>query len=416
MSSAITLSPTAPVPSAPRRGSYLAPDLVVRGRIQCSGVVEIDGAMQGDIQAETLVVGPQGRIAAAIDANMAVVGGKVDGVLKSRAVTFAQGCDFNGEVQYEALGVEPEARVQGVMVPVIGSNARHHVGQVILPVERPVSRMPDVTAKPAAQAAGQTKTGGERPSLRGRTILWLVTLMGVLMGAGLAAMVGGTPGVVQWWALVRSEAPAAVPAKTSAPVDAPPATPVPADEAGAPPAAPSDAPPVEAQATKAVPVAEKAPGPDKQISAKAQADAEIAEKAAAAARIKAEAEAKAKTEAMAEKAAAAKAKADAEAAAKADAAARADAEAKAKAEAASKAKADLDAAAAEKAKVESENTAAHKGASGPDSEAEKPKEPAKRNPVRKDGAALPEGGCAWVLQCEGPGNNKCVSVRQCSGD
>ncbi|GAB3444239.1 bactofilin family protein [Insolitispirillum peregrinum] len=298
MSSAISLSPTASVPSSLRRGSYLAPDLVVRGRIQCSGVVEIDGAMQGDIQAETLVVGPQGRISAAIDANTALVGGKVDGVLKSRAVTFAQGCDFNGEVQYEALGVEPEASVQGVLVPVVGSNARHHAGQTILPVERPVSRMPKVTAKPAARAAsaeGQAGASRERASPRGRTILWVVTLMGVLLGAGLAALVGGTPGVVQWWTLVRSEPPVTAPAK-------PPASEEPAVTAGAEPSVPSAAasgePPVDAQPAKVAPVVDKPVVAEKQISAKAQADAEIAEKATTAARIKADAEAKAKADAL----------------------------------------------------------------------------------------------------------------------
>lgn len=412
MSSAISLSPTASVPSSLRRGSYLAPDLVVRGRIQCSGVVEIDGAMQGDIQAETLVVGSQGRISAAIDANTAVVGGKVDGVLKSRAVTFAKGCDFNGEVQYEALGVEPEASVQGVLVPVVGSNARHHVGQTILPVERPVSRMPNVTAKPAARAAsaeGQAGAGRERASPRGRTILWVVTLMGVLLGAGLAALVGGTPGVVQWWRLVRSEPPVAAPAK-------PPVAEEPVGTAGAeapvPPVAASGEPPVDAQPAKVAPAVDKPVVPEKQISAKAQADAEIAEKATAAARIKADADAKAKADALAEKAAAAKATAELEAAAKAEA------KAIAEAEAAAKAKAEAEAA-AEKARAmaEGDETSGHKGASATDGESEKSKESAKRSTNKKDAAgASSEGGCSWVLQCEGPGNNKCVSVRQCAGD
>lgn len=414
MSSAISLSPTASVPSSLRRGSYLAPDLVVRGRIQCSGVVEIDGAMQGDIQAETLVVGPQGRISAAIDANTALVGGKVDGVLKSRTVTFAQGCDFNGEVQYEALGVEPEASVQGVLVPVVGSNARHHAGQTILPVERPVSRMPKVTAKPAARAAsaeGQAGASRERASPRGRTILWVVTLMGVLLGAGLAALVGGTPGVVQWWTLVRSEPPVTAPAK---PPVAEESTVTAGAGAPVPPVAASGEPPVDAQPAKVAPAVDKSVVPEKQISAKAQADAEIAEKATAAARIKADAEAKAKADALAEKAAAAKAKAEMEAAAKAEAKAIAEAEAAA----AAKAKAETEAA-AEKARVtaEGDETTGHKGAAATDGESEKPRESAKRSPNKKDpAAASSEGGCSWVLQCEGPGNNKCVSVRQCAGD
>lgn len=99
------------------------------GRIVSTGDLEIEGEVDGIVDAARLKVGPHGRLRATIEADDAVVSGNMAGIIKARGVTFTDGCRFTGEVQYEQLGMEPEASVEGRLIPVVDGNARSHVGQ-----------------------------------------------------------------------------------------------------------------------------------------------------------------------------------------------------------------------------------------------------------------------------------------------
>lgn len=372
------------VTSSSPGASYFAPDLMVRGRIECSGVLEIDGAMQGDIQAENLIIGQNGRVRATIDAGQAVVAGTVQGVLKSKSVTFAQGCSFEGDVEYEAIGVEPDAIIQGAMIPVMGPGGRPSVA-----APTPVAALASVArARVVAAEYAPEAQEGKSPAT-GRAVLWAVTLAGVLVGAVLAAMVGGLPPIQHLWSSPKAEhSAAAAPTEDVAPkVAIPPEAQVPTSAPK-----PTEAAAPEESATKAA--AQKA----KDAAAlKAKIEADVAARTAAA-------------KAKAEAAAVAKAKAEAEAQKQADAAAKADAEAKSKATAAVEA---------------SKEQAASAKAAAPLEVSEEPVKAvtSRKNTTKKSSASEQTNAekgaapsCSWVQQCSGPDKTSCVSVRQCSGD
>ncbi|MGC2855041.1 bactofilin family protein [Novispirillum sp. DQ9] len=196
--------------------SYLAPDLTVTGRIATTGDLEIDGRVDGIVDAKRLKVGPHGRVRASLGADDAVVSGNVVGVLKARGVTFTDGCRFEGEVQYEQLGMEPAAVVEGRMHPVISGNARTDIGQSVrtAPAQGRARPIPDIP-RPAAAA---------EPAPPGRHPLLTALIVGVILIA--AAAIGAlyiSPAARDWReALVDSvrdgKAPAAAPApETTAP-------------------------------------------------------------------------------------------------------------------------------------------------------------------------------------------------------
>jgi cytoskeletal protein CcmA (bactofilin family) len=192
-------------PDAPAPPSYLAPDLIVRGRLDGEGTVEIDGVVEGEVTVGTAVIAAGGRVRATLDADDAVISGNLAGILKARSVTFTDGCHFEGEVQYERIGCEPDAELEAIFVPVIGGNARTHVpGTRALGDPRPVR-----AAAPQRPAAGADR----RPGRSWVAALgWVVLLAG---GATLGAMVV-SPMAQDWRASLLDALPA-VPASRDRP-------------------------------------------------------------------------------------------------------------------------------------------------------------------------------------------------------
>lgn len=399
--------PCTPLTSQGKR-SYLAPDLIIQGRIECDGVVEIDAAMQGVIQAKGLIIGSKGRVRAAIDADQAVVAGTVEGVLKSRSVTFASGCDFDGDVQYEAIGVEANASVQGGMYPILNAAPR--------PQNQDLQLAPSAPAQlPQSQAiahSGQSKPA--KPSLSSsRTVLWVVTLLGIVVGALIAAMISAPPPLRQWWAAYQqnngaSTTPAATP--QGVPETAPPTQ----SEAAPPlPASPTPPPVSEAKSTSIPAKAPPAP-PVAALTAAGTPPPSLTEDG---------------TKRTPQETAASKRQDASKAAAEKAAAARANAEKSTKtapekpSPTAAKATDETPEAAqgnSPPASTTDKDSPSTEGAAPAPTEAASAKKPTSRSKgaAESQAPAAPsegstEGSCSWVLRCEGPGNSGCISTRQC---
>ena len=93
--------------------SYIHAGLDVRGDLSCAGVVEIDGTVQGDIAAETLVIGPTGTVAGQVRARTVTVSGRLDGAITGQTVTLMADCVVRADVTYEAVTIQSGADVEG---------------------------------------------------------------------------------------------------------------------------------------------------------------------------------------------------------------------------------------------------------------------------------------------------------------
>lgn len=163
-----------------RRPSYLAPDLMVRGHIRTNGTVELDGYVDGTVDGTCVIVGPNGKVRATILAGEARVCGVMRGLVKARAAVFEDGCDFDGEIQYESLGMEPEAQVNATLVPVLGGNSVPFVAHDMpksLPRRHPSARPADAEAEASTESGSSERTSPSR----------VVTALKVVGGVGLAA-------------------------------------------------------------------------------------------------------------------------------------------------------------------------------------------------------------------------------------
>jgi cytoskeletal protein CcmA (bactofilin family) len=85
-----------------------------RGEITATGTVRIDGYLEGDIQADWVVVGESGRIKGNIRSRGTVTGGKVDGNIDAAEIAeLKPGSNVRGEIRTAKLVVSEGAVFDG---------------------------------------------------------------------------------------------------------------------------------------------------------------------------------------------------------------------------------------------------------------------------------------------------------------
>ncbi len=114
-----TSDPTsAPVPRPAAPGSnsarsVLGADLKITGEISSTGSVEILGEIEGNITANGLIVGQEGRIKGSINAHTVEVKGKFDGKVTCESFTLRASSEVKADVTTTSLVIESGARIEG---------------------------------------------------------------------------------------------------------------------------------------------------------------------------------------------------------------------------------------------------------------------------------------------------------------
>jgi cytoskeletal protein CcmA (bactofilin family) len=140
----------APAKRASRNGgvpSIISAELTVRGTLVSAGDVTIDGKVDGDVRAASLVIGEKAVIVGDVFAEEATVRGRVEGSIRARKVQLCATCHVEGNILHEAFSVESGAFFEG--------NCRH--------TDNPLADAPELVvasehkASPAGQAAGERR-------------------------------------------------------------------------------------------------------------------------------------------------------------------------------------------------------------------------------------------------------------------
>ena len=147
---AVTPPPAAaPAKRAGRNGgvpSIISAELIVRGTLVSAGDVTIDGKVDGDIRAASLVIGEKAVITGDVFAEEAIVRGRVEGSIRARKVQLCSTCHVEGNIMHEALSVESGAFFEG--------NCRH--------TDNPLADAPELGSEHKTPAAAQP-VGERRP-------------------------------------------------------------------------------------------------------------------------------------------------------------------------------------------------------------------------------------------------------------
>ena len=106
------------LPPPNRRGGRMVPsiisgDLIISGNLLSGGELQVDGTIDGDVRASSLVVGEQATVTGEVMAEEVIIRGRVIGSVRGLRVVLAANCHVEGEIFHESLAVEPGAFFEG---------------------------------------------------------------------------------------------------------------------------------------------------------------------------------------------------------------------------------------------------------------------------------------------------------------
>ena len=153
-------SKRAPSPKPSGVPSLISADMVINGNISTAGEVQLDGTLEGDIKAGSLIVGDKAAVKGEIICENVMVRGRVIGGIRAKQVALATTAHIEGDILHSALSIESGAHFEG--------NCRHsddplseaavsdfrkprHAAPPPAPTPRPVSSGDDTS--PTATAA-----------------------------------------------------------------------------------------------------------------------------------------------------------------------------------------------------------------------------------------------------------------------
>ena len=102
--------------------SVIGPDVTIRGNIEATVDLHVDGKVHGDIACASLVQGEGSTIEGEIKAETARLSGHVNGRVEAKNLVVLKAAKIEGDVNYETLTIEQGATVNGRFAP-LGANA-----------------------------------------------------------------------------------------------------------------------------------------------------------------------------------------------------------------------------------------------------------------------------------------------------
>ncbi len=141
--------------------SIISEGLQVTGNLACEGDVQIDGRVEGDIEARSLTIGENGVVEGSITADEVHVSGTLNGEINARTVVIARSAHVRGDVAHDVLSIESGAQFEGKSARRAGMPVEHAASV-------PASQPPQGKPPQAPQAANKpllsevSGTGGNK--------------------------------------------------------------------------------------------------------------------------------------------------------------------------------------------------------------------------------------------------------------
>lgn len=110
-------SPPVPRPMTPpgtnASRSVLGADLRITGEISTTGSVEVLGEIDGNLTANGLIIGAEGRMRGSVQAHTVEVKGKLDGKVACESFTLRSSAEVKADVTTSAIVIESGAVMDG---------------------------------------------------------------------------------------------------------------------------------------------------------------------------------------------------------------------------------------------------------------------------------------------------------------
>lgn len=96
--------------------SVIGNDLKILGhglRIISQGVLQVDGQIEGDVQAAEVIVGEEGKVTGMVAGREVVIRGKVSGVICAKTVALKASSEVEGDIHHMSFAIEQGAMFDG---------------------------------------------------------------------------------------------------------------------------------------------------------------------------------------------------------------------------------------------------------------------------------------------------------------
>ena len=104
--------------------SVIGADVAIKGNVEASADLHVDGVVEGDLVCTSLVQGESSRIEGCITADGARLSGMVKGTINVRELVILKSARIDGDVHYETLTIEQGANVNGRFAPDAAKGAK----------------------------------------------------------------------------------------------------------------------------------------------------------------------------------------------------------------------------------------------------------------------------------------------------
>jgi cytoskeletal protein CcmA (bactofilin family) len=125
--------------------SIISADLRINGDLICSGDVQVDGWVEGDIQSRNIVIGEGATVHGALSAENVRVCGVVKGEIKADTVVLEKTAKVTGDVMHKSLTIEEGAQLEGMCKRLPAPSAA-----VVLPAPSTLAPLANGDTKPLA--------------------------------------------------------------------------------------------------------------------------------------------------------------------------------------------------------------------------------------------------------------------------
>jgi len=132
-----------PVANGGSTFSVLGADVAIKGNVEASADLHVDGVVEGDIICTSLVQGESSRIEGSITADGARLSGTIKGTINVRELVILKSARIDGDVHYETLTIEQGANVNGRFAP-DAAKAAKPASTVTTPAAAPKPQSPPV--------------------------------------------------------------------------------------------------------------------------------------------------------------------------------------------------------------------------------------------------------------------------------
>ena len=93
--------------------TIISRDLKIQGELVSTGIVEIQGMINGTINGNSVILREEGQIDGIVFAENFSIRGKFEGTIKAKNISIASKAKVTGEIEYDVLSVEDGANIDG---------------------------------------------------------------------------------------------------------------------------------------------------------------------------------------------------------------------------------------------------------------------------------------------------------------